>query len=305
MGGMFRFCLLFGLVLLVGCRPTPRSRPLIAIEKLPALPKLASIEPGIEFAEVKLPRTDERKSKLYVYLPEKRPAGKLPCVLVAAAGGTLFTGTTLGEGSRPEHLPYVREGFAVIAYEQDGDIAENPSNREVIRGAQDFLDADFGMRNTTIAYNYAIHRLNIDPKRIYTAGHSSAATMALNAAARGSFKACIAYAPCVDINSRVGEVLPLINRKIPGFRQALLTYSSPDSPMQRKNLKCPVLLFHARDDSNLPFELTEQYAKTLRKTNPNVTFVGADSGDHYDSMIEQGIPAGIRWLKEIDKKASK
>jgi dipeptidyl aminopeptidase/acylaminoacyl peptidase len=302
---MFRFCLLFGLVFLAGCHTLPRSRPLIAVEKLPALPKLALLEPGVEFAEVKLPRTDERKSKLYVYLPEKRPAGKLPCVLIAAAGGTLFTGTTLGEGSRPEHLPYVRAGFAVVAYEQDGAVAEKPSNREVYRGAQDFLDADFGMRNTTIAFDYAIHRLKVDPKRIYVAGHSSAATMALNAAARSSFKGCIAYAPCVDLNARVGRVLPLIDRKIPGFRQSLLTYSSPDNPMQRENLKCPVFLFHARDDSNLPFALTERYAKILQKTNPSVTFAAADSGDHYDSMIEQGIPAGIRWLKEIDKKASK
>ncbi len=289
----------------MGCHQTPRSRPLIAIETLPTLPKLALLEPGVEFAEIKLPRTDERKSKLWVYLPEKRPAGGLGCVLIAPAGGTLLTGTTVGEGSRPEHLPYVRAGFAVIAYDVDGDIADKPSDGEVIRGAQDFLDADFGLRNTQFAYDYAVHRLKINPKRIYTAGHSSAATIALQAAPRVGAKACIAYAPCVDLNARVGKVLPLIDRKIPGFRQALLHYSSPDNIVNRENLRCPVFLFHARDDSNLPFNLTERYAKTLQKTNPSVTFVAADLGDHYDSMIEQGIPAGIRWLKEIDRKASK
>ncbi|MES2707882.1 MAG: hypothetical protein V4726_14920 [Verrucomicrobiota bacterium] len=28
------------------------------------------------------------------------------------------------------------------------------------------------------------------------------------------------------------------------------------------------------------------------------------NGDHYDSMIEKGIPAGIAWLKKLDKKVA-
>jgi hypothetical protein len=34
---------------------------------------------------------------------------------IAHAGALLYHGITLAEGDRPEHLPYVRAGFAIIA----------------------------------------------------------------------------------------------------------------------------------------------------------------------------------------------
>lgn len=304
---MSRFLLLvLGILfLLSGCRSQSASNPVIPSEKLPALPALQTLEPGIQFTEVPLPRTDGRKSKLWVYLPQKRSANqKLPCVLIAGAGSSLFWGMGLGAGDRPEHLPYVREGFAVIAYELDGAVAENPGDKEIVRGAKDFQSARFGITNTEVALQYAINRLPVDPRRVYVAGHSSAATLALQVAASDlkGISACMAYAPCVDLQARIGEPLSELDRLIPGIQKELLSLS-PDQNVARVHM--PVLVFHARDDSNLPFAITERYAQALHAMNPLNAFVAADSGDHYDSMIEKGIPAGTRWLKDIDTKLSK
>ena len=73
--------------------------------------------------------------------------------------------------------------------------------------------------------------------------------------------------------------------------------SSPQSHVARLN--CPVFLFHARDDSNEPFETTETFAGLLQSNGKTCTFSIADSGDHYDSMIEEGIPRGIEWINAM------
>ena len=36
-----------------------------------------------------------------------------------------------------------------------------------------------------------------------------------------------------------------------------------------------------------------------KRSNPNVTLVTVAGGDHYNSMINEGIPAAIRWAKTL------
>lgn len=45
------------------------------------------------------------------------------------------------------------------------------------------------------------------------------------------------------------------------------------------------------------------YAARVKAAGKPVDYKEVPDGDHYDSMIEQGIPAGIAWLKKLDKKA--
>src|SRR5579871_2614816 len=78
------------------------------------------LAPGVSFTEVMLPRP--KPARLWIYLPSPPPAGKLPCVVIAPSGSALFSGMKLQDGDRAEHLPYVRAGFAVIAYDIDGPI---------------------------------------------------------------------------------------------------------------------------------------------------------------------------------------
>jgi hypothetical protein len=37
----------------------------------------------------------------------------------------------------------------------------------------------------------------------------------------------------------------------------------------------------------------------LKRTNPRTQFTVVPTGDHYDSMIEKGIPTGIAFLKSL------
>jgi hypothetical protein len=136
---------------------------------------------------------------MWLYLPERQSdTQSLPCVLTAPAGTPLVTGMDLGDGDVPEHLPYVRAGFAVLAYDLDG--------------------------------------------------------------------AC------------------------QNFQQA--------SDQEVQHLNCPLLLFHAMDDSNVPASESQQCADRLKQAGKNVTLITVPTGDHYESMIQQGIPTAINWLTQ-------
>ena len=92
----------------------------------PPLPDIGpgrEIEPGVMFHEVRLPGGDKPgfAGKLWLYLPSGDHADQsLPCVLITAGASNLLEGIHLSEYARAEQLPYVRAGFAVLAYELDG-----------------------------------------------------------------------------------------------------------------------------------------------------------------------------------------
>ena len=44
-----------------------------------------------------------------------------------------------------------------------------------------------------------------------------------------------------------------------------------------------------------------RFAESLKRTNPQVTYVEVPRGGHYDSMIRDGIPKAIEWLGKLRK----
>ena len=54
----------------------------------------------------------------------------------------------------------------------------------------------------------------------------------------------------------------------------------------------------AEDDSIVDIKTTREFAKLLQQHNQNVTVQTVPTGDHYESMINQGIPAGVEWIKQ-------
>ena len=62
-------------------------------------------------------------------------------------------------------------------------------------------------------------------------------------------------------------------------------------------LACPLLLFHARDDSNVPVQESIDCADRLKALGKPVTLEVVPTGDHYRGMLAQGIPRAIAWLK--------
>ncbi|HEX2951812.1 MAG TPA: prolyl oligopeptidase family serine peptidase, partial [Armatimonadota bacterium] len=162
-----------------------------------------------------------------------------------------------------------------------------------------FRAVDGGVVNGKAAIDYALANVpGIDANRLYSAGHSSAATVSLLLAEHEPrIKACIAYAPVFNVADRVSaKLIEIIEPSIPDFRQ-YLTQISPSSNLNK--LTCPVFLFHADDDSNVQRNTIDPYAAQLKHLNPKADYVTVPTGEHYDSMLTNGIPKAIAWLKRM------
>ena len=244
------------------------------------------------------------RMKLRVYLPPgNHPPGSLGCVLVAPAGTTLLTGTDLDDSDyHDETLPYVKAGMAVVLYSLDGpvDNVETATDAEVVAAYKKFSAACAGLVNGRNALEFVLARMpQVDADRIYTAGHSSAGTLSLLLAEHEPrVNACIAYAPATDVERRMADLTA--NRQMVRLFPGLEDFLKQSSPLTHTaHLKCPVFLFHARDDSNVSWTDTQTFAFRVGSsgTQPTTKFVGF--GEHYDSMILQGIPGAIDWLSEL------
>ena len=140
-------------------------------------------------------------------------------------------------------------------------------------------------------------QIKLDANRVFIAGHSSAGTLALQAAQNDPrIKACAAYCAVTDVPQRLSPILPQLSRKVPGLHQHLRE-KSPHTNVNK--LTCPTFLFTAKDDANVPPTETIRFGEELKKSNANVTVVTVPRGGHYDAMINQGIPQAIAWMKKL------
>jgi dienelactone hydrolase/DNA-directed RNA polymerase subunit RPC12/RpoP len=284
---------------------------------LPAFPDVGpgvEVEPGVMFHQVALQPQPAAQGeqpghsmKLWLYLPKGEHApGSLPCVMITGAGSDLLTGMNLTDGDRKEHLPYARAGFAVLAYELDGYVDQSEQRNEAakVQGTRRFLAARAGLVNAHIALEFLVAKVpQVDVGRIYAAGHSSAATLAmLFAANEPRVRGCVAYAPAIDLQERFpADFRRDRARAIPGAEALFTTYS----PKQNESkINCPLFLFHALDDSNVPAKQSQDCAARLKALGKPVTLVTVPTGDHYNSMINEGIPRGIAWLKGLSGSGS-
>jgi len=265
----------------------------------PVTPAAAeTAEPGATtFREVLLPETPA-PARLWIYLPAA-PKGRIPAIFIAPAGSRMFHGMRLEQGDRPEHLPYAQAGFAVVAYDVDGPLGRKPTDDEAIAAARAFRDAEAGVANARTAIDWAVANLpEVDANRLYVAGHSSAATLALLVAAEEPrIKACIAIAPPTDLRDYLStRMIGWLSREIPGY-DTFVTSASPVSHVDE--LTKPMFLFGAHDDSSVSFDKTAEFAQETKRRNAAVAFVPVSEGGHYDSMIQIGIPRAIDWLKRL------
>ncbi len=235
---------------------------------------------------------------LYLYLPTGEHAPRsLPCILIAPAGSTMLAGMDLVEEDEPEHIPYVKAGCAVLSYELDGPCFDDTEIDDQREAYQAFKASRAGLVNARNALEYVLAKMpEVDPARIYAAGHSSAATHALLFAEHEPRLAgVLAYAPACNLPKRMGPQLAIFRFVMPGVVD-FVTQSSPST--HAANLKCPTFLFHAENDDTCEFADTSALAETLKRQGTDVKFVSIPSGEHYESMINEGIPAGIEWLKQ-------
>jgi dienelactone hydrolase len=293
-------------------RPAPvnLSAPIAMPKSFPDLGPAQEIEPGVSFREIRLhpdpatkPPAPGSSGTLWLYLPTAK-AGQtapksLPCVLMAPAGSNLITGMKLAVGDKPEHIPYVKAGFAVLAFDLDGAESNGRRGAPPLPNMLAFLRARAGLVNGRIAIEFLKAKVpEIDPGRLYVAGHSSAATFALLLAEHEpTLKGCVAYAPVVDLADHVRKLgmAPFLERT--GFTE-LTTTLSPKT--RESDLNCPLFVFQARDDETVDVDQNLAFVDRLKLIGKPVTLDLVNNGGHYQAMIDVGIPAGVAWLKSRD-----
>ena len=276
----------------------PRAKPAAPFTALSELPPKPA-RSGIVFHEVHLPGGHDARV-LWIYEPPHPAGQKLPCVFIAPDSSTCFYGKALRGANLRAYWPYAEAGFVVVAYSLDGATSYFNSN-QVVAGINRFRAAHCGVDNEHAAVDYALaHLPYIDPNRLYAVGHSSGGTMALMAAAHDPrIAGCVAYAPACDVSSRVNKLGAIeLSLRVPGFMSFLKT-CSPISYTAR--IHCPVFLFHADNDGNVPRGDVEAFVDKLRRTNPNVVYSHVPTGGHLLSMFDPGIPRAIAWLKKLAK----
>ena len=249
--------------------------------------------------EFKHPKTERN---IWIYLPKDYKGKKFPCVLIAPAGSRLYHGMDLTKGDEAEHIPYVKAGFAVIAYEVAGKITDENSEEVLRQSLADYLEAKAGILDAANALSFAQNKTeSIDSQQVYVAGHSSAAATALSIAqSTSSIKGVVAYAPPANLVHELRHLTRSYESHVPGYTKLIESISPIDNVSE---INCPVFLFHALDDDSVKPLDVSKYANQLRKAGKAVTRVECRDGGHYDSMISEGIPAGIEWLKSrVEKK---
>ncbi|PHS03299.1 MAG: hypothetical protein COA78_18240 [Blastopirellula sp.] len=265
---------------------------------LPELPAAKEVAPGVVMSKVKLPLKNGQSTTLWIYRPDSLPEAKLPCVLIAPAGTFMVHGMSLSSGDQAEHIPYALAGFAVIAYDLNGPANNNSTNAQLKQAILEFRKSKSGLDNASAAMDYAKKKIPfIDSNKFYTAGHSSAGGVALYVAQKNqSIKGAIAYAPSLDYSAAIGsQTIQGFSTLVDGFGQ----YVKDISPVNHvQDLKCPTFIFYAADDQTISTSAIRNFTAKLKETNKKVTVYRFPTGGHYDSMIQQGIPKGVEWLRE-------
>ncbi len=231
-----------------------------------------------------------------IVTPTSASITKAPVVFVAPAGTRLFHGNALSEGDTAELVPYAKAGMIAVGYELDGNMAGNqPNDQEMKSALKAFRASNGGLRNAQQAMDYVLANIPIaNPEKIYVAGHSSAANVAIHIAANDPrIKACAAFAPSGDVVGRLSEYMELLERVAPGEKD-FLSRTSPINEIVR--VKCPIMLFHAQDDENVPISDHEALAAKVSGRTDMLNVV-VPHGGHYNSMIKEGMPQAIKWFR--------
>lgn len=220
-----------------------------------------------------------------------------PCVILTPAGSNLLSGRDLGDGDHPEALPWANAGYVVIQVALPGAIAdpERVTGGEVKRTFAEFSLARAGLGCVEqVLASISQEMPQVDPRRIAAVGHSSAGTLALLAAeSNPEIKACVAFAPCTDVTEFHRDNFAVLEPVIPTVRKFCSDYS-PINHVDR--LQCPTFFFQADDDSVTPVAGAIRFVDAAKEKGKLIEFVRVPTGDHYESMISQGIPTAIEWL---------
>jgi len=262
------------------------------VTHLPVLPPPQHPTPQTDYYEADVSGPDQ-STHLWIYAPSERAQdAKLPAILIAPAGSDLLHGMRLGNGDRPEHLPYVTAGFVVVAYELSGG-TEDPDAHD------SFAKAQGGLVNGLAALAFAKQQIPfVDSSKIFAVGHSSAGDAALLLGAHApSLKGAAIYNSAGDgCWHQSHAVLKRLAGSDPHFAEFC---QRTRAASHVGHLTVPIFLFTSGEDTTCPPSSVKALAARLHQAGRACKFVEASSGDHYSSMLEQGIPTAIAWMRSL------
>lgn len=252
---------------------------------------LTELEPGVEFAEVTLadPAGTDAADTLWIYKPTG--VAQAPVVVIAPAGTSLLTGMPLGQGDRPEHMPYVRAGMIVVAYSLDG-------HGETVDAMAEFAQSVGGVVNGRAALDVALALPQADTSRVFAVGHSSASSVAwLLAAHDNRVTGVVSY-------NGDGEgcwyqdvgLLTQLSWEWPGLVDFCQTTRPLSYPV---NIRLPAYIFGSDDDYVVSGDDVRALAEGMRAGGVVVTEDVGSHGDHYSSMLYTGVPSAIDWMTAL------
>jgi dienelactone hydrolase len=235
---------------------------------------------------------------LYIYKPAGSFAARsLPCIITAAAGGTCISGQKLSVEDQPFHHSLLRHGYVVVAHEQDGDPAASDL-LSAVKAIKRFAMARAGLVNAQNALNYAIKYIpEIDTTRIAAVGNSSGGTAALLLCAHDRrIRACLTFAPVIDLRPRLGQQVLQLQPMVNGFSE-WVDVASPRA--HEVTLQVPLLLYHADDDDNVPISESQAFVERLKGIGKDVTFIRNQQGGHSVPIGNKRYDECLAWLDRL------
>jgi dienelactone hydrolase len=249
----------------------------------------------------------QRMTLRIYYPPGEYQEKTLGCILVAPGETNWLHGLNVDARSyHAETLRYVLfYRFLVVYYSLDGPLENwnKATDAERIAAYTRFKAARAGLVNGRNALQYVLkHVPEVDPDRIYCAGHASAGTLALLLAAHEPrIRACIAYAPVTDLELQLKAVADDGRQRgmLPGLRDFLHDYS----PLTHAGrIHCPVFLFHARDDRVIPFESMRRFVSLMNEQKKELKVDIVLRGGYYHAMIHPGMSHAMKWLLDLQRE---
>ncbi len=304
----------FGLWRLAGTDDFSSERDFFKVMPLPQFPSLDSptrrLASGVQIYEVDTALINSpgpgKHMQFRIFMPHGvHPPRSLRCVLIPPSGSNLLSGAPLDRADYfDECLPFAEAGMAVVHYSLDGAARRDATDSTSKEGEQAaaylaFMKAQAGIVNGRNAIEFVIQKLpQVNPKRIYVAGHGSAGTAALLLTSQDNrIRGCIALSPIVDVESYHASIdSRRSQRAFPSLR-SFLKYTSPLH--YPKDFQVPIFLFHARDDSAEQFGSTQQFARVLESLGVDTIFLSHLERGNSDSFKTYGIPQAVQWLKRI------
>lgn len=243
-------------------------------------------------------------SEVRVVLPSKASGDPLATLVVNGSGAFRFSGMVLSDQDIEPMLPYVKRGFAVVAYETDGcqpDLNRDPTADDILQMTRRYVASKAGLINAKRAIDFALMRFHeIDPNQLFAIGHSSGGKQALLLAAHDHrIKACVAFSPACKMDYPTSLALSRLHAEDTDYLLNEVKRSMPIA--HAKATKVPVLLFCSQTDRITRPSEVRAYAKVVG-SNAQVHLL---QGKRHVEVPSAAFGNSVTWLRRRGAKGSR